>query len=106
MTNVRVQQLGSDTHTETYTLTATLGEDEFTWSVREGDAIDLTIPCDSLTIDRSGTFTEVVINPDPLATVCLTSSQPLVFVHRDYAQDSCFVLFVLLFAWLTFRLLS
>lgn len=106
MKSVRITGIPGASHVETYTLTFTSGEDESTMSFPEGHFFDVTIPCDTLTINRTGTFSEVTVNPDPFAKVCLTSSQPLVFVEPDHSADLLVLGCVALWCFLFYKMLS
>lgn len=100
MNRVRIHQLPAATHDETYTLTVTVGESSHELTFPEGHFFDVTIPCDSLLIERTGTFSDVTVTPDPFSIVCLNGNSPLVAASADSDLFVIFALFVCLFALL------
>lgn len=106
MKGVQLVELPSSSHVETFTLTVVNGEDTETLSFAEGYGFEVFIPCDSLTVDRTGTYTEFTVNPDPLSNVCLSGTDYHVAAVPDAPGDMLFFACVCAWAFLVARLFS
>jgi len=106
MKGVRLVQLPSGSHAETYTLTLTNGEDTETISFLEGYGFDVFLPCNSLEVDRTGTFTEFTVNPDPIINLCLSSTSYHAAAIPDSTGDLLFFACVCFWAYLVARMIS